>query len=86
MDMNDVLICLTGHLQKMLERRHEHAFGGFLHEYDAHHALRGREITILNEGEAPLRGRCEGLDSTGRLLLRQGKTLHRIISGQVGMR
>jgi BirA family biotin operon repressor/biotin-[acetyl-CoA-carboxylase] ligase len=85
MDMNDVLISLTHHLKEMLERRHEHSFGGFLHEYDAHHALRGREITVLNEGELPLRGRCEGLDSTGRMLVRQGGTLHHIISGQIGM-
>ncbi len=86
LDMNEVLILLSRHLHQMLERRHEHAFAGFLHEYDAHHALRGRQITVVNAGEPPLSGRCEGLDSMGRLLLRQGRTLHRIISGQVAFR
>jgi biotin-(acetyl-CoA carboxylase) ligase len=86
MDMNDVLIALSHHLRQMLDRRHEHSFAGFLHEYDAHHALLGRQVTVVNEGEPPVSGRCEGLDPTGRLLLRKGKALHRIISGQVAMR
>jgi BirA family biotin operon repressor/biotin-[acetyl-CoA-carboxylase] ligase len=86
MDMNDALISLGRNLRQMLERRHEHSFAGFLHEYDAHHALRGRQVTVVNEGEPPVSGRCEGLDPTGRLLLRHGKTLHRVISGQVAMR
>ena len=35
--------------------------------------------------ETPVTGKCEGLDSTGRLLVRAGKHLHRIIAGHVDL-
>lgn len=85
-NMNTVLTGLAQHLWSMLERRHEHSFAGFLHEYDAHHALNGKRITVLSDGDAPLTGRCHGLDPTGRLILRDGPKTHHIISGQVLLR
>jgi len=83
-EMTDVLIAVSGHLHAMISRGGERLFAEMLREYDAHHALRGRMIGIVSgDGEQPLRGKCEGLDAMGRLLLRSRAGLHHIISGQV---
>jgi BirA family transcriptional regulator, biotin operon repressor / biotin---[acetyl-CoA-carboxylase] ligase len=84
-DMTDALATVARHLRTTLLHRDERLFAQSLHEYDAHHALVGRRVTVINNGEgASATGRCEGLDSTGRLLLRdRRKTLHRVVAGQV---
>lgn len=86
LDKTDVLIAIGQHLTPMLTRHREHPFAGVLREYDRHHALIGRRVTITGSpDEPPISGRCEGLDSIGRLLLRSQGKLHRIIAGQVEM-
>ena len=87
LDMTDVLIAITAAMRQMLRRRSEQSFASFVHEYRTHHALTGRRVTVLpdqmNDGAVALTGRCEGIDDTGRLLLRCRDGLHRIISGQI---
>ncbi len=84
LDMTGALATVARHLNVTLLHRDERLFSHLLHEYDAHHALIGRRVTVIDNGaSARATGRCEGLDSTGRLLLRDRKTLHRIIAGQV---
>ena len=87
LDMTDALSFLASHLRVTLDRAMKEPFTLLLREYDAHHALIGREVcvtAVLND--PPLCGRCEGLDDMGRLLLRSGGKLHHIISGQVQVR
>ncbi len=55
---------------------------GWHQELDRVHAFHKRPIAV-NTGEQVLRGICEGIDSSGRLLLRDGAVLHRIISGRI---
>ena len=87
LDLTAALACVAGHLHRTLTRRAEYPFPALLREYDTHHALVGRTIGVLpGGGDAPLSGRCEGLDDMGRLLLRTRSTLHRVISGQVVLR
>jgi BirA family biotin operon repressor/biotin-[acetyl-CoA-carboxylase] ligase len=84
LDMTYALVTVARHLRTTLLNRDERLFAQSLQEYDAHHALVGRRVTVFDNGAgAPAAGRCEGLDSTGRLLLRDRKTLHRVIAGQV---
>jgi BirA family biotin operon repressor/biotin-[acetyl-CoA-carboxylase] ligase len=84
LDLTTVLICVAQHLRHMLARGAERPFAEMLREYDSHHALIGRRVSVaVNEGEPPLSGRVEGLDEMGRLLLRSRNRLHHIISGQV---
>jgi BirA family biotin operon repressor/biotin-[acetyl-CoA-carboxylase] ligase len=87
-DMTTALSTVAAHLRRMLERAGKEPFSTILREYDGHHALIGRTVDVIASGGAapPLSGRCEGLDEIGRLLLRSGSTLHRVISGQVVMR
>jgi BirA family biotin operon repressor/biotin-[acetyl-CoA-carboxylase] ligase len=86
LDKTAVLIEIVKHLHPMLSRRKEYPFARVLREYDTHHALVGRNVSVNGHSHEPaLRGRCQGLDSMGRLLLRSGGKLHRIIAGQVRM-
>lgn len=86
-DMTDALAILASHLSVALKRATMEPFALLLREYDSHHALIGREVCVTSmTGQPPTCGRCEGLDEIGRLLLRSGGQLHRVISGQVTLR
>jgi BirA family biotin operon repressor/biotin-[acetyl-CoA-carboxylase] ligase len=82
-DLTDVVIALARHLHATLVRGQDTPFPALLREYDRHHALVGRTVTVRSANELPVSGVCQGLDDTGRLLLRSGKTVHRVIAGHV---
>jgi BirA family biotin operon repressor/biotin-[acetyl-CoA-carboxylase] ligase len=83
-DLTDALISIAIHLRQTLARAADHRFAEMLLEYDAHHALVGKTVTVsTGQGEPAISGRCEGLDDMGRLLLRDRSKLHHIIAGQV---
>lgn len=84
LDMTNALIVLAAHLRVTLKRAASEPFACLLREYDAHHGLLGREVSITTSADEPATyGQVEGLDDIGRLLLRSGGKLHHIISGQV---
>jgi BirA family biotin operon repressor/biotin-[acetyl-CoA-carboxylase] ligase len=84
LDKTDVLIAIAGQFKTMLLRRGEHPFGQILREYDRHHALIGRRVSINGSPDEPaITGTCTGLDSMGRLLVRNRTRIHRVIAGQV---
>jgi len=81
LDMNEVLLEIARQILRVWSKRQEHPFAALLAEYERFHTLTGRRLTII-DNDTTITGQCEGLDSAGRLLVR-GKTLHRIIAGQV---
>jgi BirA family biotin operon repressor/biotin-[acetyl-CoA-carboxylase] ligase len=81
-DLTAALVCLSKHLHTALARRGERFFAQTLGRYDDHHALRGQHVTVVNHDQT-ITGTCQGLDSAGRLLLRDRKILHRVIAGEV---
>jgi BirA family biotin operon repressor/biotin-[acetyl-CoA-carboxylase] ligase len=84
MDMSDALIAVARHLHAALSRRGERLFTETLRRYDEHHALVGRKVSVVEAGSGKLiSGRCAGLDSGGRLVLRDRKQTHPVIAGQV---
>lgn len=84
LDRTKVLIEIARQIHRLLGLREELSFGRLRREYDRHHALIGRDIRVHGSaGSSPVSGVVEGLDSTGRLLLRDGPYLHRVIAGQV---
>jgi BirA family biotin operon repressor/biotin-[acetyl-CoA-carboxylase] ligase len=86
LDLTDALITLSRHLYAAMSRRGERLFAETLHRYDAHHALTGRQVSVIEAGSNGLiTGRCVGLDSTGRLLLKNRSKAHAVIAGQVRM-
>jgi BirA family biotin operon repressor/biotin-[acetyl-CoA-carboxylase] ligase len=83
-NLTESLIILASHLRLTMDRATREPFPILLHEYDAHHALLGRKVSIqASDSDAPLRGRCEGLDDIGRLLVRAEGQLHHVIAGHV---
>jgi BirA family biotin operon repressor/biotin-[acetyl-CoA-carboxylase] ligase len=83
-DLTETLATVASHLRRTIEGRAERPFAVLLKEYDAHHALVGRNVRVFDASDvAGVSGRCEGLDEIGRLLLRSRGQVHRVISGQV---
>ena len=86
-NMTEALAVVAGHLRVTLDRAEGRSFATLLREYDQHHALIGREVCVTaNQLEPPVCGKCEGVDSIGRLLLRSRGKLQHVISGQVQVR
>lgn len=83
LDLTAILITVAHHLHTTLIRKSEMPFPTLLREYDRHHALLGRKVTVRSPNEAPITGRCQGLDNTGRLLLQNRGRVQRIIAGHV---
>ena len=83
-DMNAVLCVIAHHLHHQMRRREEQPFSIFVREFQQHDALLNRRVTILPAGDsAPISGVGEGIDDAGRLKVRSGSDLHRIVAGQV---
>jgi BirA family transcriptional regulator, biotin operon repressor / biotin---[acetyl-CoA-carboxylase] ligase len=83
-DPTETLSCLARKMHEALSQRDRTPFPQLSREYDQHHSLIGRRISVLNGPDSPaLTGRCEGIDSIGRLLLRRRGTLHRIVNGHI---
>ena len=83
-DLNDALIALAGQLHRAMSRRGDRLFVETLNRYDEHHALVGRRVSVVEAGSArTITGRCGGIDSLGRLIVRNGTKSHAIIAGQV---
>jgi BirA family biotin operon repressor/biotin-[acetyl-CoA-carboxylase] ligase len=84
-DLTTVLATIARHIHVRLVRGNTSA-GELLGEYARHHVLVGKRLRI-SSGDGPVvEGRCEGLDETGRLLVREGTRLHRVIAGHVELR
>jgi BirA family transcriptional regulator, biotin operon repressor / biotin---[acetyl-CoA-carboxylase] ligase len=83
LDMTAVVCSVASHLHRRLSHRHEQSFAAVVREYDRHHALLDRRVIVQNAGDEPVSGKCEGLDAMGRLLIRDRRTLHRVIAGSV---
>jgi BirA family biotin operon repressor/biotin-[acetyl-CoA-carboxylase] ligase len=86
-DMTSILIDISKSLHSALSHRDETQFSQILKEYDRHHALVGRKLSaIVNADEPAITGICVGLDNIGRLLVKSGSSLSRIIAGQIDLR
>jgi BirA family transcriptional regulator, biotin operon repressor / biotin---[acetyl-CoA-carboxylase] ligase len=84
LDMTSVLSNVAMYLHRMLSHRDEQSFVTVVKEYDRHHALLGRRVMVeAGEGEMPVSGVCQGLDDMGRLVLKDGRTVHRVVAGHV---
>jgi BirA family biotin operon repressor/biotin-[acetyl-CoA-carboxylase] ligase len=85
-DLTDAAVAVARHLHRVLAHRDQGTFVAALREYDRYHALLGRRVTVTGGPDEPtVVGRCEGLDDTGRLLLRDRRNLHRVIAGHVSV-
>jgi BirA family biotin operon repressor/biotin-[acetyl-CoA-carboxylase] ligase len=84
LDPTEVLSLLAKNLHAAFRLRAHQPFSVFVCEFEKHHALVGKTITVLPSGSDPaVVGRCEGIDAEGRLMVRQRGTLHRIVAGNI---
>ncbi len=85
--LNDVLICVADKIRETLAYRQRHSFAALLRQYDRHHALLDRHVRVSNGTHEPvIEGICRGLDSMGRLLVRDRSTTHRVVAGTVTLK
>ena len=85
-DLNDVLAAVAGGIDRWLLRRTAGTFEAMRTQYDGVHALTGRVIAVTEPGNpVPSRGVCDGLDAEGRLLLRDGTRVVRVVAGRVDL-
>ena len=83
-DINVAIATITGHLKRVLLGRTSHPFATFMQDYRKRDALFGQEISVRTDGkQAEVRGKCEGIDRDGELLVRDAGGLHRLMSGSV---
>jgi BirA family transcriptional regulator, biotin operon repressor / biotin---[acetyl-CoA-carboxylase] ligase len=86
-DKTGVLSEIVRQLLPVLSRRDEYPFPAVLREYDRHHALRGRRVSVtVSHDIRPIEGTCQGLDGLGRLLVRDQSNEFHIVTGQVQVR
>jgi BirA family biotin operon repressor/biotin-[acetyl-CoA-carboxylase] ligase len=79
-----VLATVARHLHTHLSRSGNRPFAQTLTEYNRHHALVGRRVTVSGlPGEERISGTCRGMDSIGRLLVRTAAGTRSIIAGHV---
>lgn len=85
LDKTDTLLDILGPLHGMLSQVEKFPFSDILRQYDRHHALRGRRVIVLDSGvHAKVSGLCHGLDSMGRLIVRDAtRRLRHVVSGRV---
>ncbi len=83
-DLTASLIAVARHLHQRLANRDEQRFSAAVKEYDRHHALAGRKVTVTT-GDGTVSGICQGLDAAGRLLVRDRRTTHHLIAGHVAL-
>jgi BirA family biotin operon repressor/biotin-[acetyl-CoA-carboxylase] ligase len=84
--MTTVLIVVARRLHAMLLHRDEQTYAQILRRYDEHHALIGRRISVLGgAGEPPIAGICRGLDTMGRLIVKESGRggVKKIVAGEV---
>ena len=75
-------------LIKALLQFEREGFAGFAPAYACRDLLRGLRVSTQDplHGDAVLEGTVEGVSASGSLLLRVGKALHLVSSGEVGVR
>jgi len=85
-DVTTALLTVGEHLNQLLSRPDDRNFPRVLSEYDQHHALIGRTVSITTSATDPaITGVVKGLDDAGRLLVKTTRGVERILSGQVNL-
>jgi len=86
LNLNTTVITLTHHLRHYLLARKSRSFAAFVDEYRQHDGLLGASIAVsLSSEPVEIKGTCDGIDTDGRLLVRTGNKVRKIITGGIRM-
>lgn len=83
--LTDALLSLSRHLMTVLQQSKSQLYAKILRQYDRHHALIGHTVKVDCGFGQIVRGRCEGIDDLGRLLVREGPHLRHLLQGHVSI-
>jgi BirA family biotin operon repressor/biotin-[acetyl-CoA-carboxylase] ligase len=83
-DLTDVVAEINHSLDEVLSVEAEDAVGTMLQEYSLHHWPTGKMIELTDTDRIPwMEGRCDGIDTQGRLIVNNDAGTHAILTGCV---
>lgn len=85
-ERHSVLASVLSALAGVLDVFAVDGFAGCKSEWQQRHAWQDAAVQLLDDGSAPLSGRCAGVDADGALLLETASGMQRIFSGDVSLR
>jgi len=86
MDRNALMAQLLSRLAAVLAEFDDTGFAPFVERWNALHAWKDREVTILDNGAVLQQGRAAGVDTIGRLMLDSSAGRVEVLSGDVSLR
>ena len=83
-DLTDVVGQLSQELNRALCVESEYAVREMLQEYSLHHWPTGKDVELVDTDRAArIEGRCLGIDSQGRLLVKTEQGSHALLTGSI---
>ena len=83
-DLTEILVEIGRELQRVVSLQSQTAARKMLDEYSLHHWATGKEIELIDAEQGPrLRGRCQGVDRQGRLIIKTQRETRTIVTGSI---
>lgn len=83
-DLTEVAGEISREMHQVFSLKSEMAALGMLKEYARHHWPTGKEIEVVDTDRvARIGGRCDGIDSQGRLIVNAGQQSHSLLTGSI---
>jgi biotin-[acetyl-CoA-carboxylase] ligase BirA-like protein len=83
-DLTEILVEIARELQRVVSLQSETAARKLLDEYSLHHWATGKEIELIDAEKGPrIRGRCQGIDRQGRLIVKTQQETRAIVTGSI---
>jgi BirA family biotin operon repressor/biotin-[acetyl-CoA-carboxylase] ligase len=85
-DRNQLIADLALFLDRRIEAFLAHGFGHFVKEWNALHAFKDEQISLIEDGAVLLSGVARGVDQLGRLVVQTPHGLRTVVAGDVSVR
>ena len=86
MERSQLMAALLSRLAAVLAEFDDTGFAPFAERWNALHAWRGQDVSIVDDGQVLQQGRAAGVDAIGRLMLDTGAGRVEVLSGDVSLR
>jgi BirA family biotin operon repressor/biotin-[acetyl-CoA-carboxylase] ligase len=85
-DRNQLIADLALFLDRRIDAFLAHGFGHFVKEWNALHAFKDEQISLIEDGAVLLSGVARGVDQLGRLVVQTPQGLRTVVAGDVSVR
>ncbi len=83
-DLTEVVCEISREMYRVFSLESDIAVRGMLEEYSRHHWPTGKMIEVIDTDRLPrVAGRCGGVDSQGRLIVKTGQQTHSLLTGSI---